>query len=336
MWENPEKFVPRIEEKNGENKEIKEKMELQKLKREGEKIYQESFVEKLDKVLEHEFIVELKEGQKEKIVLKKIIESWLEKFSQPELSNLLPAEQANFQKQFLQELVKEISKIPPGSWSVDFEKAIKTEKMNCSCCSALLGLILESTRKNTKIENIEYGSPVDHAMNVITLRDGKAILVDSRKGIVEELTEVNTEIEEYNDLKIYKIKNIKGKRIYQIVPVLPLKEGILTSYIRNLVAAYICLEGEIPDVFKKYITQKEIEELKPRIKKAREEFNKETKRLQKEGKGELFEKKELFKEKIQFLAKMGEIFAGKLEDYKKTENFQREIERCRDIYYKNE
>jgi len=117
---------------------------------------------------------------------------------------------------------------------------MKTGKMNCSCCSTLLGLILEGTKDVTKIKNVEYGLPVGHAVNVVDLINRRTFLLDSREGIIEELSEENAEIKQYNNLKIYKLREIKGKRVYQIIPVLPLKEGILVSYFGNLGAAYIC------------------------------------------------------------------------------------------------
>jgi len=307
----------------------KEKIESLELRLEGEKIYQNYFIEELNNILNHKFEIEFKD-RKEKVVLKETIENWLKRFSSPEFANLSPIQKSNFQKEFLRELVVQINKIPPGSWSIDFKKAMKTGKMNCSCCSTLLGLILESTKDVTKIKDIEYGFPVDHAVNVVNLIDQRTFLLDSREGIIEELFEENAEIKQYNNLKIYKFREIKGKRVYQIIPVLPLKEGILVSYFGNLGAAYICSQEKIPEGWKNFIREEDLKEYKKQKK-----FQEIREQLQKEGK-KLFEKEELSEKRIQFLLKIREIFAGSLENYKKTESFQKEIKRYREIYYKKE
>ena len=235
----------------------KEKIESLELRLKGEEIYQNYFIEELNNILNHEFEIEFKD-RKEKVVLKETMENWLKRFSSPEFAKLSLSQKANVQKEFLQELVAQISKIPPGSWSIDFEKAIKTGKMNCSCASALLGLILKSTQDVTKIKDIEYGFPVDHAVNVVKLIDKRIFLLDSREGIIEELPEENIEIEQCNNLKVYKLKEIKGKRIYQIIPVLPLKEGVLVSYLGNLGAAYICLQEKIPEGWEDFIREEAV------------------------------------------------------------------------------
>ena len=307
----------------------KEKIEFLELKLEGEKIYQNYFVEKLSNILNHKFEIELK-NRKEKVVLRETIENWLKKFSNPEFANLSLNQKSDFQKEFLRELVAQINKIPSGRWSIDFEKTIKTGRINCSCCSALLGLILESTKEATKIKNIEYGLPVGHAVNVVDLINGRTFLLDSREGIIEELTKENTEIKQYNNLKIYEIREMKGKRVYQIIPVLPLKEGVLVSYLGNLGAAYICYQEKIPESWKNFIREEDLKEYKKQKK-----FQEAREQLQKEGK-ELFKEKELSEKRIQFLPKIRDIFAGSLENYKKTESFQKEIKRYREIYYKKE
>ena len=303
----------------------KEKIESLELRLEGEKIYQNYFIEELSNILNHKFEIEFKD-RKEKVALKETIENWLKRFSSPEFANLSPSQKSNFQKEFLRELVVQINKIPPGSWSIDFKKAMKTGKMNCSCCSTLLGLILEGTKDVTKIKDIKYGFPVGHAVNVVNLIDKRTFLLDSREGIIEELSEENAEIKQYNNLKIYKLREIKGKRIYQIIPVLPLKEGILVSYFGNLGAAYICSQEKIPEGWKNFIREEDLKEYKKQRK-----FQEVREQLQKEGK-KMFEEEELSEKRIQFLPKIREVFAGNLEDYKKTEPFQKEIKRCREKF----
>jgi hypothetical protein len=295
----------------------KKKIESLELKLEGEKIYQRAFIKDLDKILKHEFLSK----SKEKIILKETVENYLKRFSAPEFSDLSSTEKANLQEEFLQKLVSQISKIPHGTWSINFKRAIETGKMNCSCCSALTGLILESTQKITGIKNIEYGFPVDHAVNIVTLVNEKTFLVDSRKGIVEELTNENSEIEKYNDLKIYKIKERKGERIYQIIPVLTLKEGIIISYLGDLCGAYFLFTGKFLEM----------------VRKEKEEFKEEwevLKKLPKENLEELFKEEELSEEKSQFLMKIRKAFAGNLDNYEKTNDFKEEKKQIREIYYK--
>lgn len=316
-----EKRIEKLEREGAPEKEI----ELLKLKLEGSKIYQNDFIKNLDKVLKHKFIIEQKEGIKEEIVLGKIIEHWLKKFSKPEYSNFSLNQKASFQKEFLKNLVHSISKIPPAVWSIDFEQAIKTNTANCQCCSTLTGLILEATQQITDIKDVEYGFPVDHAVNIVTLADDEICLIDSRKGIIEELTPDNSNIENYRDLKIYKIKNTRGRRIYKIIPVLPLEKGVLTSYLGNLCAAYICIEEKIPEAFKKYIKPEELKELRKII------IN-----LKNTDVKQIYKKNNLSEEKISRLIKIRELVNGELENYKKTEEFVKEIDRCRKIYSKRE
>ena len=134
MKRNLEKFLPKIEREKSKDKEkdlaqrcvkefqtssrselnkLKEKIETLKrkegpreeiealtIKIEGEKIYQNYFVERLDRILKHKFEVELKEGQKEKIVFREIIEGLLERFWSSGFLNLPSAEKGEFQKSF--------------------------------------------------------------------------------------------------------------------------------------------------------------------------------------------------------------------------------------------
>ena len=307
----------------------KEKIEFLELKLEGEKIYQNYFIEELNNILNHKFEIELK-NRKEKVVLRETIENWLKRFSSSKFANLSLNQKSDFQKEFLRELVAQINKIPYGRWSIDFKKAIKTGKMNCSCCSALLGLILESIKDITKVKDIEYGLPAGHSVNIVNLINKRIFLLDSREGIIEELTKENTEIKQYNNLKIYKIREMKGKRVYQIIPVLPLKEGVLVSYLGNLGAAYICYQEKIPESWKNFIREEDLKEYKKQKK-----FKEAKEQLQKEGK-KLFEEEELLEKRIEFLPKIREIFASGLEDYKKTESFQKETRKCREVYHKKE
>lgn len=203
--------------------------------------------------------------------------------------------------------MNQISKIPSGAWSIDFEKAIKTGKMNCSCASAFLGLVLESIKKITKIKKIEFGFPPDHGVNIVTLKDGRIFLLDPRKGIVEELNEKNSEIKWYHNLKVYHLKKDKRKA-YQAIPVLPLKEGILVSYLGNLAGAWLCVQKKIPKGWS--VSNKN------QLKKLRKEFKAAEEKLQQQGK-KLFEDKELSEKRILFLTKIRKIFGGNLlENYK--------------------
>jgi len=319
-----EEEIEKLKREGAPEKEIK----LLKLKLEGSKIYQNDFIKKLDKTLKHKFIVEHKEGTKEEIVLGETIEHWLKKFSKPEYSNFSPSQKASFQKEFLKNLTHSIYKIPPAVWSINFEQAIKTNTANCQCCSTLTGLILEATQQITDIKDVEYGFPVDHAVNIVTLADDEICLVDSRKGTVEELTPENSSIENYRDLKIYKIKNTRGRRIYKIIPVLPLEEGTLISYLGSLVTAYICVKEKIPDAFKEYIRPEELEKLKELMLDFKKTGTRQIYQINKE--------ESLSKEKVLKLIKIRELTNRELENYKKTEEFIKEIDRCRKIYYGRE
>jgi len=153
-----------------ETREAKEKnLEALELQRDGEKIYLKEFAERLDDVLKHEFKITGKDGREERIVLRDIIDKHLERFSSPEFSSLSAEERAERQREFVKDLGRGIYKIPAGDpWSFYFDRAIKTGRINCSCCAALLGIILENTKEKTGIQNIEYGSPYGHAINMIT------------------------------------------------------------------------------------------------------------------------------------------------------------------------
>jgi hypothetical protein len=132
---------------------------------------------------------------------------------------------------FSKEVISLISQIPPKKWAIDFERAMEQNGINCSCATALAGLILE--RKNVEVE---YGNPPGHALLVIKLNSSK-YYVDphSDKGVFERIEDDNLEIEKFNSsFKVYKIKGLKGRMGYKLIPTLKLEDGIMYSYLNNL------------------------------------------------------------------------------------------------------
>lgn len=295
-------FEPKYEEKPEEN------LEEERLRLEGEKIYSEDFIEKLDDVLGHEF--KSKDG-KEKITLKQVVNEYLKRFAAEEFSQKALKEQSEVQLQFLEDLAEKISEILPDSWSINFRQAIENNALNCSNCASLTGLILENNKEKFNLQNIEYGFPYGHAINIITLADGRVFYVDSKNNIVEDFElNKNTKIEDKNGLKVYKINELKGKIDYKIIPALPLKEGILISYLGNLESSCNSVKGKLPDVIKK------------RPEKERREFQ--------EGAKRVYDEEGLFSEnKHQRLIKILESFEQKqmLDKYGESKEFKSEAKR---------
>jgi len=271
-------------------------------------------------------VIEDREGREEKIILNDIINRYLEKFSSPEFSQLSPKDKAKIQKEFVQELTSSISKIPHNSWSINFEKVIKTQKINCSGASSLLGLILESTKEVSGLKNIELATPIEHVMNIVPFIDGTFYYVDSRSNVFEDLSQ-NSEIEYREGLKIYKIRELTGGIPYKIVPVLPPKDGIIASCVGNLCAAYIVTEKEIPESLKKEysLTPEQLKDVEEQIKK-----------LPRRGAKEIYQEYSLDEEKCLRLLKIRKIFAEVLDNYMKTEEYREEVRRWREYLKRGE
>ena len=289
--------------------ELEKTPESIKLKQEGEKIYKTEFTDKLDKVLDKEFKIEEKNEKgkvtEKEMVLKDILEEDLKKFKAPEFSRLSKEQKAKIQEEFLKNLTEKISKIPSSdrssaTWSCYFSKALKTGEMNCSACASLNALILENTKKITEIDQIEFGLPHEHAMNIITLSNGQIYYVDPRNNVFENLSR-NIKIENKNGLKVYKIKELRGGMDYKIIPTLNVKEGIIAGYLDNL-----------PKSAKsKFPSSVEIEGWK-KIKS---------------GAKEIFEEKEISNERFKQLKKLKNFFNKKLYKYQESKEFKSEIKR---------
>jgi hypothetical protein len=290
-------------EKTELSKEKSDKKENSELKLE-DKIFEGDFNGKYNEIMSHEFTIEGKDGEKT-INLKKIVA----KYSGLALDSL--ASEKN-REDFVKELVEQISKIPNDKWSINFNHAIESGKMNCSNCASLIGLILEKNKEKFGIQNIEYGMPYGHALVIITFSGGKVFYVDSRNNAFENL-EVgsNTKIEERNGLRVYKISQLKGRMGYNIIPTLDLKEGILSSYLSNLDSARKTSEGKFDDEDKLKSEEEQLQSIKA-AKKIIQEM-----RLSD-------------KDKKQY-EKLKDLFSGKIDKYVRTGEFKSEIKRWQKV-----
>jgi len=289
--DNKREKIKELEDKGEKSKKIEE----MKLKFEGRQIYFDEFVDKLGDILEHKFSD--KEGKE--FVLSETINEHLEKFTSPDFSKLSIEKQAESQKEFVKDLINQINKIPSDTWSFYFDRSLRTKKLNCSGCATLTGLILQSSKKITRLKNIEYGSPPGHAMNIITFTDNKIFRVDSRNNIFENLTD-NIEIQKADGLKIYKIKKLEKETRHKIIPITSVKNGTISAYLDNLYSAYKCTRDEPPKGLED-LSSSELEEAK-----------------------EVFQEKQIPLEKIR---KIGEIFYKGLHKYRESEDFIKEEKR---------
>jgi hypothetical protein len=298
-----QKEIPKVDKKEEIEKKLKEKSEQFSLQKEGEKIYKTEFADRSNEVLEKKF--KTKEG--EEIVLKDFLEEGLKKFSAPEFSKLSKEQKTKIQKEFVKDLTEQINKIPSGTgWSFDFKRALKTGEMNCSACASLNGLILENTKKITKLEKIEMGLPHNHAMNIITFSNGQIYYVDPRNNVFENLSR-NIKVEYKNGLKVYKIKELKGGMLSKIIPTLPVKEGIISCYVDDIHSAFHSAQGTLPEGLKGSSVKK-------------------LEKIQKEAK-KVCEEKGINNESFEQLKELKEFFNKKFLKYQESREFKTEIKR---------
>ncbi len=213
-----------------------------------EVIYQKNFKGLLNKVLEHEF----KTDKGEVIILK----------------NFCQSQGAGIE--FVRNLTNKISQIPVKKWAIDFSRAIEQNGLNCSCASALMGLILEKAG----VGLVEYGQPPHHSLLILNI-NSVIYYVDPRNGVFEKLDD-NVEIEEFKSFRVYKIRKLKGKLGFKIIPASSIKEGIIASYLENLL-----VEGKLSKKEAKRLSgvrafSKELSNYE----NSSDEFQAETKRLE--------------------------------------------------------
>lgn len=309
--------------------ESEDKIIEQELRQEGEEIYSKEFIENIDEILNYKF--KDRTSEKGAIVLKDIIDEHIKK-----LQNLSEPEKIEASKKFVKDLVLHIDAIPVDHGIVDFKSAIRIGGLSCSSSAALLGLILEKNKEKVAIQKVEYGLPVDHALNIVHFNDGKIYLVDARNNIFEDITE-NAQIEERKEeeLKIYRINKKIGLG-HRIIPAVPLKEGIIAAYLSILFGAYLKVET----VNKKHIEGAilaEIYKIYPSISKnelrLKRVLKDELQGLPLEVAKRIYQENLLTEEKIIHLMKIFSVVhhAG---DYKQTKEFKREQIRWRKEFYR--
>jgi len=309
--------------------ESEDKIIEQELRQEGEEIYSKEFIENIDEILNYKF--KDRTSEKGAIVLKDIIDEHIKK-----LQNLSEPEKIEASKKFVNDLVLHIDAIPVAHGIVDFKSAIRIGGLNCSSSAALLGLILEKNKEKVAIQKVEYGLPVDHALNIVHFNDGKIYLVDARNNIFEDITE-NAQIEERKEeeLKIYRINKKIGLG-HRIIPAVPLKEGIIAAYLSILFGAYLKVET----VNKKHIEGAilaEIYKIYPSISKnelrLKRVLKDELQGVPLEVAKRIYQENLLTEEKIIHLMKIFSVVhhAG---DYTQTKEFRREQIRWRKEFYR--
>lgn len=141
------------------------------------------------------------------------------------------------QEQFLSELAKNIRQLPVKSYEgTSLRLAEENDGINCVGCAVLTGLILENNNEKLGLKNIEFGNPYGHAVDIVTLADDRVLFVDTRNGRISDLQiGVNTTIEEYDGVKVYKVNS--DKIGYKIIPATSVLEGGMGAYLENLIEA---------------------------------------------------------------------------------------------------
>lgn len=287
--------------------------EKEELRREGEKIYDKEFVDKLDEVLGHEFKMKGKDGQEESVVLKNIIDKHLEGFSSPGFAALSTEEKAEKQREFVMDLGRGINKIPSDDpWSFYFKRIMETGKINCSGSSALLGMALERTKEQSGIKSVEQGFPYGHAINMITFGDGRLYFADARNGTFEDISDY-TKIDNKDGLKVYKIKQPKDKIgdliPWRNIPATGVKEGAIDMYLSNLQSAHQAAEGKFDKALKMGRSKKELKQAREGAKEVCQENNLSS------------------PEELDRLTEVKRFFNEKINKYHRSEEFKKEIKR---------
>ncbi len=188
----------------------------------------------------------------------------------PDLPLVAEERTAKDELDFLTVLVSNIHEVQNGS-SLGITPNMSLE-LNCMDCSMSTWVLVHEAKK--KNINIEFGSPIGHAIGIVTLSDGRTFYADGQKGFVEEIKvterEVGTskvlEIENYREIQDRMVDN-KGEKEFFPQYVFVDSQGGVSATMSNLDSMlYKQFTGEITDEIRKkynpgYI--REVEVLKP-------------------------------------------------------------------------
>lgn len=265
-----------------------------------EKIYEEDFIKPLAEMMDAE--LSTKEGGG--FVLSDIVNEQLSKFQTPEFSTLSSGEQTEQQKQFCQTVIDKISSLPGDAWSISPKQTLHTGAMNCSNAASIFGMIMKNAQSISGIRRIDYVSPYGHAMNIVQMLDSSIWYADPRNGVFENITD-NVEVEEQNDLNIYRIKKPANKTSFHILPGIKyLRDAIVRSYAGNIAESVNTANGEFDEVLSVYPEEKQ-------------------KEIQ-EGARALGEELMLSEEKAKNYKNLAEAIGMQLNNFEKTEEFLNE------------
>ena len=269
----------------------------------AEEVYENDFKKPLAEMMNAE--LSTKEGGK--FVLSDIVNEQLNKFQTPEFSALPPEEQTKQQKQFCQTFIDKISSLPGDAWSISPKQTLRTGAMNCSNAASVFGMTMKNTQAISGIRRIDYVSPYGHAMNIVQLLDGSLWYADPRNGVFENITD-NVEVEEQNNLNIYRIKKPTDKTSFHILPGIKyLRDAVVRAYAGNVAESNNTAKGEFDEVL--------------------EIFPEERKKEIQEGARTLKEELMLSDEKASEYKTLAEIVGKSLDEFQKTNEFLNEKRR---------